>query len=117
MSVSHLTLRRTFVADHFHDVPGFVEARHGHNWEIEASVLLEDLASEAAFVQSLDAWVEKADYCLLNEQACLEKHNPTTELIAAWIFRDLEREGHSVQRVRVREKSNYWAACSRKTTW
>ena len=34
-----LSLHRAFVADHFHDLPGFQEDRHGHNWEVEAAVV------------------------------------------------------------------------------
>ena len=50
-----LSLSRPFVADHFHDLPGFVEARHGHNWEAEATFSIQDLDQEAACAAALEA--------------------------------------------------------------
>lgn len=109
----HLTLHRTFVADHFHDLPGFREKRHGHNWEIEATARLETLADEAALSTALEAWVKQVDYTLLNEQTVLADRNPTTEALAHWAFSHLEALGLVPVLVKVREKANYWAACRR----
>ena len=111
MSPFELSLRRPFVADHFHDLPGFVEARHGHNWEVEATVRAESLAQEIPFRNALDAWVEATDYRLLNEQAPLAARNPTAELLAQWAFESLREAGLEAVRVRIREKANYWASC------
>ena len=108
-----LTLRRPFVADHFHDLPGFVEERHGHNWEAEACFQVAGPDAEAACGAALDAWVAQLDYTLLNHQPVIEGRNPTTELLAQWLFQFLASRGLVVQRVRMREKTNYWAACSR----
>lgn len=111
--MTHLTLslQRTFVSDHFHDLPGFVEPRHGHNWTVEAEVELESPEREAAFAQALDAWVAALDYSLLNDQPWLKGKNPTAELLAQWAFEQLETAGFRPRRVRIREKANYWAAC------
>lgn len=108
-----LSLRRPFVADHFHDLPGFVEERHGHNWEAEATFSIEDGAGEGVCAAALDAWVGQVDYTLLNAQAALLGGNPTAELLAQWLFRFLEAGGQPVVKVKVREKANYWAACGR----
>jgi len=108
-----LSLRRPFVADHFHDLPGFVEDRHGHNWEAEATFAIGDPGQEAACGAALDAWVERVDYTLLNAQAPIQGRNPTTELLAQWLFRHLDERGLAVRRVKMREKANYWAACTR----
>jgi 6-pyruvoyl-tetrahydropterin synthase len=108
-----LSLSRPFVADHFHDLPGFVEERHGHNWEAEASFALPDPAAEAACAEALDAWVAAVDYTLLNGQEPLQGRNPTAELLAQWLFQFLETRGQAAVRVKVREKANYWAACAR----
>ncbi|MBL0211245.1 MAG: 6-carboxytetrahydropterin synthase [Holophagaceae bacterium] len=108
------TLRRPFVADHFHDLPGFVEARHGHNWDIEATVLMDEGAgrqAEAAFEAALDIWVAEVDYTLLNEQPRLQGLNPTAESLARWAYRHLQENGLAVESVRIREKANYWAGC------
>jgi len=113
----HLTLRRSFVADHFHDRPGFQEARHGHNWKVEATLRLEPPEREAGCAQvlgaALDAWVREVDYTLLNDQAALGGCNPTTEALAHWAFDFLAKRGLAVEHVKVREKANYWAACRR----
>ena len=109
-----LTLRRPFVADHFHDLPGFVEARHGHNWEIAATVRLaemDDHQAETAFAASLDAWVAEVDYTMLNGQPSLEGRNPTAESLAQWAYLHLQADGLNLECVRIREKANYWAGC------
>jgi len=103
------SVRRPFVADHFHDLPGFVEARHGHNWEAEVT-----WAGGEDPGPALDAWVARMDYSLLNLQEALAGRNPTAELLAQDLFRCLEAGGLEVERVKVREKANYWAACSRE---
>ncbi len=111
-----LTLRRPFVADHFHDLPGFVEARHGHNWEIAATIVLKEPMNpqiEAAFVASLDDWITEVDYTLLNEQPSLAGRNPTAESLAGWAYLHLQADGLNPECVRIREKANYWAGCRR----
>jgi 6-pyruvoyl-tetrahydropterin synthase len=108
-----LTLRRPFVADHFHDLPGFVEERHGHNWEAEVTFPVQDPGEEPECAAALDAWVEQVDYTLLNAQDRIRGRNPTTELLAQWLFRFLEDRGRPAARVKLREKANYWAACAR----
>jgi len=108
-----LSLSRPFVADHFHDLPGFVEERHGHNWEAEATFAIQSAGQEAACTAALEAWVAQVDYTLLNAQASLKGRNPTAELLAEWLFRFLDGRGQAAARVRIREKANYWAACGR----
>jgi 6-pyruvoyl-tetrahydropterin synthase len=106
-----LTLRRHFVADHFHDLPGFVEARHGHNWELEATVSLDSEPEEAAFASALDGWVAGVDYELLNDRPDLARRNPTAELLAQRALEHLQAAGLDARAVKVREKANYWALC------
>ena len=110
MTTFLITLQRPFVADHFHDLPGFVEPRHGHNWTVEAEVVV-GTDTESVFAGALDAWVANLDYTLLNDQAWLKGKNPTAELLAQWAFEHLEAAGSQPRRVRIREKANYWAAC------
>lgn len=106
-----LTVRRPFVADHFHDLPGFMEERHGHNWEVEATFRT---SADEVPDRALDAWVARMDYSLLNQQERLAGRNPTAELLAKDLFTFLEEEGLGVARVKVREKANYWASCERE---
>lgn len=118
MSPFRISLRRSFVADHFHDLPGFQEARHGHNWELEATVAFTDIcpepALERALDRALDAWVGQVDYTLLNDQAWLKGRNPTAEALAHWLLEFIRERGISVLETRIREKANYWAACRRE---
>lgn len=106
-----LTRSRTFVADHFHDLPGFQEDRHGHNWEVRATVLAPDESHGDHFDRALDAWMAEVDYTLLNGQARLAGRNPTAELLAQWAFEALGTAGLAPEAVKVREKANYWALC------
>jgi 6-pyruvoyl-tetrahydropterin synthase len=106
-----LSLRRPFVADHFHDLPGFQEDRHGHNWEVEAAVALVSEAGEPAFAKALDAWVAAIDYRLLNDLPALAGRNPTAELLAEQAFLHLQGAAFDPRWVRIREKANYWALC------
>ncbi len=107
-----LTLQRPFVADHFHDLPGFQEDRHGHNWTVAATVDVEGPAEEALAEAALERWVAAVDYRLLNAEARLRGRNPTAELLAQWCLEELAAAGARPQRVKVREKANYWAACT-----
>jgi 6-pyruvoyl-tetrahydropterin synthase len=106
-----LSLRRPFVADHFHDLPGFQEDRHGHNWEVEAAVEVASGADEPAFAQVLEAWVATLDYRLLNDLAPLAGRNPTAEALAEQAFLFLQGAALRPRWVKVREKANYWALC------
>ena len=108
-----LSLNRPFVADHFHDLPGFVEQRHGHNWDAEATFAVSGPEDESTCAEALDRWVAGVDYTLLNAQASIEGRNPTAELLAQWLFGALERAGLAAVKVKVREKANYWASCAR----
>ena len=108
-----LSLRRAFVADHFHDLPGFQEDRHGHNWEVEAAVELATEAEEPAFAQALDAWVATIDYHLLNELPPLAHRNPTAEVLAEQAFLHLKGAALEPTWVKIREKATYWALCRR----
>ncbi|MBK9797148.1 MAG: 6-carboxytetrahydropterin synthase [Holophagaceae bacterium] len=106
-----LSLRRTFVADHFHDLPGFQEDRHGHNWEVEACAELGSEAEEPALAMALDAWVATLDYRLLNELPPLAGRNPTAEVLAEQALFYLKGAALEPRWVKVREKANYWALC------
>lgn len=106
-----LSLRRPFVADHFHDLPGFQEDRHGHNWEVEAGVELARETDEPGVAAALDAWVAAVDYRLLNDLPTLAGRNPTAEALAEWALRHLQAAGLEARWVKVREKANYWALC------
>lgn len=111
MSITRITLQRFFVADHFHDLPGFREARHGHNWEAQVSVDRDDGNTDDLFSKALDEWISAIDYQLLNEQPFMEGRNPTAEVLAEQLLRYLQGRDFRAVEVKIREKRNYWAAC------
>lgn len=104
-------VHRTFVADHYHDLPGFIEARHGHNWSLEASCWLTEESDQRLLAEAIDGWVLKLDYTLLNDQTVLKDRNPTAELLAQWACEFLLERGLRVQHIKIKEKMNYWAIC------
>lgn len=108
MTFQH-SLHGTFVADHFHDLPGFVEARHGHNWEVTATVAT-PAEGDPGLEAVLGRWIQGLDYTLLNDQPRLAGRNPTAEALAQWLLEDLEAAGLRPVRVQIREKAHYWAA-------
>ena len=105
-------VRDEFSAAHFIKLyDGSWEPRHGHNWEVTATVEAEREGDAAAFCEGLDAWVAGVDYTLLNDQPSLAERNPTAELLAQWAFEHLRGAGLRPVAVKVREKANYWALC------
>jgi len=103
-----LTESRHFVADHCHSMPGSFEPRHGHNWELEATVRNHESSRLGSVLDSL---VKIIDYSLLSDHHFFEAKNATAETVAEFAFRYLETQGQKPLVVRVKEKSNYWAAC------
>jgi 6-pyruvoyl-tetrahydropterin synthase len=103
-----ITERRGFRADHYHSLPDFCEPRHGHDWEVEATV---GEGGGAALGRLLGAWADGMDRSLLNERKALAGRNPTAEVLAECLFRHLEASGLRPASVRVREKTQYWAGC------
>jgi 6-pyruvoyl-tetrahydropterin synthase len=108
MDETPITERRVFTADHYHALPNFCEPRHGHDWEIEATV---GEGGRARLGRLLDAWAGGLDRSLLNEMEMLAGRNPTAEVLAECLFRHLEASGVRPALVRVREKPQYWAGC------
>jgi len=103
-----LAERRHFKASHYHSLPGFFEPRHGHNWELEVSVISN---ASVALGSALDAWVAGVNCSLLNEHKSIAGRNPTAEVLAEWLFHYLEEANLCPRMVKIREKSQYWAAC------
>jgi 6-pyruvoyl-tetrahydropterin synthase len=103
-----VTERRRFAADHYHSLPYFCEPRHGHCWEIEATVAETDQGPLGA---ALDAWAKDVDHSLLNENETMAGRNPTAEVLAECLFRHLEASGLRPVVVRAKEKPHCWASC------
>jgi 6-pyruvoyl-tetrahydropterin synthase len=102
-----ITERRGFAADHYHSLPNFCEPRHGHDWEVEATVAE---GGRAHLGPLLGEWADGLDRSLLNEKEMLAGRNPTAEALAECLFRHIEAAGLAPVTVRAREKPGYWAA-------
>lgn len=105
------TERRQFVADHCHSMPGYTEPRHGHNWELEATV-----RNNESFCLGplLDSLINTINYSFLSELPYFDGKNATAETVAQFAFQFLETKNLKPVIVRIKEKSHYWAACMYK---
>ena len=86
-----------FAAAHcLRNFKGRCEALHGHNWRVEVCVQGEELAPadilfdfgelKAITRQVLD----ELDHCHLNELPAFSQQNPSSEMIARYIFHKIE---------------------------
>ena len=81
---------------HLRDYPGNCERPHGHNWKVEVTVKATELdelgmgidfrALKGAVKEVLDT----LDHSDLNEHPDFQSINPSSENIAAYIFRNLQ---------------------------
>jgi 6-pyruvoyltetrahydropterin/6-carboxytetrahydropterin synthase len=82
--------------------PGDCARVHGHNWIVEAFVqteLLDDTGIGIDFrhvKKSLETVNARLDHRMLNEVPPFDRHNPTSENIAKYIFDELGAELASI---------------------
>jgi 6-pyruvoyltetrahydropterin/6-carboxytetrahydropterin synthase len=83
---------------HLRDYPGNCERPHGHNWKVEVTVKateLDELGMGIDF-RTLKAAVKEVldtlDHSDLNEHPDFRSINPSSENIAAYIFRNLQKD-------------------------
>jgi 6-pyruvoyltetrahydropterin/6-carboxytetrahydropterin synthase len=89
---------------------GTDEPKHGHDWNVRvtfARSALDDLGMVIDFAEAgrvLKQAIQKLHYADLNELPAFRGRNPTTEVVAQWIFeRIVELGASSVERVEVTE--------------
>lgn len=89
---------------------GTDEPSHGHDWRVRATfakAALDELGMVIDFAEArrvLKQVVEQLDYQDLNQVSVLRGKNPTTEVVAEWIFgRILELGVKSIAEVEVTE--------------
>ena len=77
---------------------GKCESLHGHNWKVEAVISSEKLGKVGMVLDFkkakslLSGIVSQLDHQELNKIAHFKKHNPTSELIAEFIFKKYEKK-------------------------
>ena len=116
-----LKIEDAFAAAHnLREYQGECEALHGHNWKVEVVVRadrLDDLGLAVDFKDLKEATTEvldQLDHKYLNELPAFSEQNPSSELIAKYIFEQVQdrvgREGLWVHRVTAWESNNACAS-------
>lgn len=119
-----LTVISRFAAAHqLRKYKGKCENLHGHNWKIEVTLkttMLNDIGLGVDFKEirsSLQEVLEELDHCCLNDLPAFQQSNPSSELIARWIFeevaRQMENDHLQVARVTAWESDDAYATYSR----
>ena len=116
-----LKIEDAFAAAHnLRAYKGQCEALHGHNWKVEVVVRadrLDELGLAVDFKELKEATtavLDELDHTYLNELPAFREQNPSSELIAKYIFEQLQekvsREGLWVHRVTAWESDNACAS-------
>ncbi len=90
---------------------GKCEELHGHNWKIEAVLARETLDNTGMVADfkylkgKLNKAIEKLDHAYLNKIAYFKKVNPTSENIAAYIYRSLKSQLADLKSITVWENT------------
>jgi 6-pyruvoyltetrahydropterin/6-carboxytetrahydropterin synthase len=91
---------------------GRCEELHGHNWKVEIEILSQNLDKAGMVLdfqflkKELHKVVDKLDHKYLNNIAYFKKNNPTSELIAKYIYDNLKVRVAPLMSVRVWESDN-----------
>ncbi len=119
-----IVVETCFSATHhirLHD--GTEEPRHGHDWRVRvtfAKPSLDELGMVIDFAEAksvLAQVVQQLDYCDLNEATMLRGKNPTTEIVAEWIYHRIVDLGvPSIVRVELTEAPGCLAIFERSST-
>lgn len=117
-----LTVHDYFSSAHqLHGYKGKCEAVHGHNWKIEATVqgerlneigLLMDFTDLKKLLKNI---IDPLDHVMLNEIDGFRDNNPSSEIIARYIYKKIEEglpAGITAASVTVWESENARAAYS-----
>ena len=95
---------RVKVTDHFaaaHQLFGYegkCEGLHGHNWKVEVNLEGENLDKIGLLIdfkalkKMLKDVIEELDHKMLNELEPFQENNPTSELIARYIYNKLKKD-------------------------
>ena len=109
-----LTVEGSFSAAHkLRGYQGECERLHGHNWKVEVSLRSEKLNSLGMVMDFkelknlMNEVLKELDHHYLNELPLFKEINPTTENIAVFLSREMERKinkrGIKLHRVKVWE--------------
>jgi len=98
-----ITIRKSFAAAHqLRDIGGKCEELHGHNFTVEVSAGGEKLNDEGLLLdfRQLKKWtnelLEELDHKYLNELPFFKDINPSSEIIARFMFERLSEKTKTV---------------------
>ncbi len=83
---------------HLRDYPGNCERPHGHNWKVEVTVKATELDELGMGIDfrtvktAVNEVLDTLDHSDLNEHPDFQSINPSSENIAAYIFRNLQKD-------------------------
>lgn len=83
-------------AHRLRDYHGKCEVLHGHNWKVEVEIKAKEVGKNGMVMDFkvlkslLRECLERLDHGYLNEIPPFDKENPTSELIARYIFKTLK---------------------------
>ena len=112
-----LSVKTNFsAAHHLQDYQGACQNLHGHNWKVGVKIICEktdeigltiDYKVVKEFINEI---MDRLDHQYLNKLKVFEEINPTSENIAKYIYKELEknikREGCKISEVEVWESDN-----------
>ncbi len=86
-----------FSSAHFlNGYQGKCESLHGHNWKVEAEIEGNNLDRIGMLIdfkilrELLNKVVKRLDHCLLNDLEPFKSSNPSAEIIAKYIYEELQ---------------------------
>jgi 6-pyruvoyltetrahydropterin/6-carboxytetrahydropterin synthase len=92
-----ITIHSHFAGAHrLRSLRGRCEALHGHNWKIEASVVSNRLSREGIVLdfgilkQKVEEILKTLDHTYLNDLRHFAKNEPSSEMIAKYVFDKLK---------------------------
>ncbi|MBF0479000.1 MAG: 6-carboxytetrahydropterin synthase QueD [Candidatus Omnitrophica bacterium] len=103
-----LSVKGHISSAHFlREYPGKCKKLHGHNWKVEMFIGADKLDELGMLVDfsvvkdKLTAFLSSLDHVCLNDLPYFKEHNPTTEHIARFIYREFAAQVAPVKIMRV----------------
>jgi len=118
---------RLAVVDYFasaHQLRGYngqCERLHGHNWRVEVVVEGKELNEQGLLLDfkvikgALSSILQGLDHSFLNELPYFQEKNPTSENLAFFIFKEMEKALKAYPGVRVKEVTVWESERARAT--
>ncbi len=105
-----LTVEDSFSSAHqLREYKGQCERLHGHNWRVEATVEGDKLNNQGLLLDfkeikgALASVLQNLDHTFLNDLPHFQERNPTSENLALFIFKEMEKALKSRPGIRVKE--------------